>query len=557
MVIVEGPQVRVYTNTLTAVFDRGVLVSLARKSDGKEFVKAGPEGASPLGLAYGGGDYSELGSQKDDKVTCLQLGKSRAQMRFECWYGDAVLDVSEDPETGDLIVEPSAYASRPGLRSCRWTISGIEPELDLVAPLFQGVKLPLEDLLIANSYRRWPHGWEAGLVILQGRGGGFWVHCRDTQYRYKGVQIGTKKDPRCLGFETESYGPLERNLSAGGIAWRVNVFDGDWKKPAAIYHDWLWKAWGLDGQTRPEWLHDLRFAIAWCPSDMALLDALAAKVEPKKVLLHIPFWRTDAYDENYPTFVASDQGKAFIKKAQGMGFHAMPHMNSIDMDPTNPAYTYLRDFQYRGLEDGCVQGWTWFDGEVKPVPESNVARLLHRSSKTMVKIHPGLSMWRSILAENVLLAAQALSLDEVFLDVTLNTWNLRNCLVDDMTPTEGMKRLVSLVATLGNGLAVGGEGRNEITMQDQFMGQAHLFESWQESVDGLERTGGCDLNEFLFGKICRTFGYTGLGGRDANEEMRMRLHVEHGAIPTVTVRRAADIANPNKAVKELLDMAGR
>lgn len=109
--------------------------------------------------------------------------------------------------------------------------------------------------------------------------------------------------------------------------------------------------------------------------------------------------------------------------------------------------------------------------------------------------------------------------------------------------------------TLLKGLAVGGEGLNEITAQGQSFAQAHLFKSWQTSLKDLERTGGCNLNEFLFGKLYRTIGYSGLGGRNQDEELRMRIHLEHGAIPTVTIRSAEEISNPNKAVKEMLERA--
>jgi len=173
----------------------------------------------------------------------------------------------------------------------------------------------------------------------------------------------------------------------------------------------------------------------------------------------------------------------------------------------------------------------------------------------MVKIHPGLAMWRSILAEHVRDAAQALSLELAFLDVTLCTWNLHNCLVENMTPTEGMKRLIAAVAGIGDGLFVGGEGRNEVTMTEQCFSQVHLFRSSGRSIDGLERTGGCPLNEFLFGRWSRSFGYSSLGGRTDDEQMRMRLHVSLGAMPTVTIQSAAEIEQPTPAVEEMLRLA--
>jgi len=235
----------------------------------------------------------------------------------------------------------------------------------------------------------------------------------------------------------------------------------------------------------------------------------------------------------------------------------MPHFNSIDMDPSNPAYTFIRDFQYRSIETKQLLGWSWVDGKVLGVPESNESRISNRDKNVMIKVHPGLSMWRSILGENISRASHDLDLDSVFIDVTLVTHNLHNCLVESMTSTEGMKRLILHVSELGKGLVVGGEGLNEITMQGLSFAQAHLFKSWQTSIDGLERTGGCNLNQLLFGKLCRTIGYSGLGGRDKSEELRMQMHLEHGSIPTITIDSAEEITNPNAAVSHMLEIANK
>ena len=306
---------------------------------------------------------------------------------------------------------------------------------------------------------------------------------------------------------------------------------------------------------RKPWIHDVKFAISWCPGDGDILDALAKKVPPSKVLLHFPDWRTDIYDQNYPTYIASEKGKNFVQKCHKMGFHVMPHFNSIDMDPSNPVYTRIRDFQYRHIETKKLQGWSWVDGRVLGVPESNQSRIENRDKNVMIKVHPGLSMWRSILGENIQKAGLDLDLDTVFIDVTLVTQNLHNCLVESMTSTEGMKKLIGHIASVNKGLVVGGEGLNEITMQGLSFAQAHLFKSWQTSIDGLERAGGCDMNNFLFGKLCKTIGYSGLSGKNQDEELRIKIHLEHGAIPTVTIDSADEISNPNAAVKHLLDLA--
>ncbi len=556
MLTVEQNRLTVTTRTLSAVFEAGRLVSL-KAAGGREYLQAGAEGPSPVQLLYAGGELVPLGGHDGDCVTTTALSDRRAEIRFESWHGDAVLAVTEDAQTGDLVIEPSGYASRPGLRAVQYTLTGIGAELQLVAPFFQGVQLPLEDELIHNTRWQWPSWWEAGLAMLQGKGGGFWVHCRDTRYRYKALQVGMPQTPRCLGLQTEAYGPADGSLAAGGLAWRVNVYEGDWTVPAAVYRDWLESAFGLPALPRQAWPHDLRFAVSWCPANEDILEALARRVEPASVLLHIPGWRSDPYDENYPTYVASDSGRRFIQRARQMGFRAMPHFNAIDMDPTHPAYAYLRDFQYRSIESKRVEGWVWHNG-MQPVMESNAARGRNRSKKTMVKIHPGLAMWRSMLARNIKGAVDDLDLETVFIDVTLTTWNLHNCLVENQTSTEGMRRLIGEIASINDGLAVGGEGRNEITMQHQAFAQVHLFTSWHQSRPGLERLeqdGACPLNEFLFGRWCRSFGYSGLAGANADQAMRMSLHSKLGCMPTVTITTAAEIDKPNGPVAAMLERA--
>jgi len=546
------------TPTQTAVMEKGVLTSLKSKSTGEVFIRGVDVASSPaLQLIYREGDAVPVDASKFGTIQTQALSDQRAEVIFHSWDADGVLNISVEPETGDILVEPAAYSSRSGVLACRWNLAGLRPDLKLVAPFFQGVKLPLDDSLIKDSHWEWPFFWEAGLAILQADQGGFWVHTQDNRYRYKALHVGTAKDAGRLGFDTQAYGPVDNNLSAGGLTWRINVFDKDWHEPAERYRQWLWQAYDLKAEQarRIPWARDVRFAVSWCPTDEAILEALAQKVDPKTVLLHIPNWRTDPYDENYPAYVPSDKAKAFISKGRSMGFRMMPHFNSIDMDPSHPAYAYVRDFQYRGIERHDLRGWSWYRGRGLGVPESNAARLTNRDKKVMIKVHPGLSMWRSILGRAMLEATRDLATDVAFIDVTLVTHNLHNCFVEAVTPTEGMNKLIHHVATLGQGLAVGGEGLNEITMQGQSFGQVHLFKSWQQSIGGLERTGGCDLNAFLFEGLCRTFGYSGLGGQNADQELRMRMHLEHGAIPTVTIRSAREIVSPNAAVRQMLDRA--
>ncbi len=98
---------------------------------------------------------------------------------------------------------------------------------------------------------------------------------------------------------------------------------------------------------------------------------------------------------------------------------------------------------------------------------------------------------------------------------------------------------------------------NETFVQVLSFAQVHLFRNPRREMEGFDRTGGCALNNFLFGRLYRSFGYSSLSGRAAFEELRARLHEEHGALPTIAIRSVAEIINPTPAVKRALDAARR
>ena len=295
----EGDRLLIETHTLRAEMTHGLLTSLRSRLTGEEFIRSLEKpGAAALELIYRGDEIVRVDTSKFGSITTHLLSDRQAEIVFHSWDGDGVITVSVDPDSGDILVEPSAYSSRPGVRGCRWNLTGLRAELELVAPFFQGVRLKLEDTLVRNTHWAWPFFWEAGLAILQGAQGGFWVHTQDPRYRYKAIQVGSSTDPHRIGFDTEAYGPIDQNLGAGGLAWRINVFPGDWTVPAERYREWLWRAYQLqpDEASRPGWIRDVRFAVSWCPGAPEVLEALARRLDPRHVLIHFPNWRTDTYD---------------------------------------------------------------------------------------------------------------------------------------------------------------------------------------------------------------------------------------------------------------------
>ncbi|MDF2686113.1 MAG: hypothetical protein K0S55_1294 [Clostridia bacterium] len=361
MITVKGNILEIQTKTLLAVMENGFLISLKSKETGEEFINdSDPNKGSSLELIYKGNEAIPVSSGTMCKTTLFRLNDHMAELRFNNWNADGILIVSEDLETGDLMLEPSAFSSRPGVRSCRYNLKGFRKDLRCVAPLNQGCDMDFEDSLIAGRRSPWPFSWEAGMCMAQGPNSGLWIHTEDTQYRFKTMTVGACGDKHGYSFESDNYGPIEDLLSAGGLVWRINVYKGDWYVPAAIYRDWLWKAYDLvkEEQYRPEWLKDLSFAISWCPTDIKILEALSTKVDPKKVLLHLPNWRIYEYDEDYPLFKPSDKARDFIAKCKEMGYHVMPHCTSMEVDPSLDIFKTVNDFSIRDVESGVRAGWS-------------------------------------------------------------------------------------------------------------------------------------------------------------------------------------------------------
>ncbi|GIX06024.1 MAG: hypothetical protein KatS3mg115_0427 [Candidatus Poribacteria bacterium] len=558
MIRISGQQMSVKTSRLQAEWEQGVLVGLWDHT-GRRWIEANPETVAPLYLVFLRGETVPLGREIGDSVQLYAWNEHEAEIRIHSWHGDGIVRVAEEPESGGIVIEASGYSSRPGLRGCRWPLVGVDPSVRLVAPFFQGVRLPLDDPLLHQSRWHWPFQWEAGFCALDGGTSGLLILDPDDHFRYKSLTVGVPGHAHALGLETEAYGPVHQNLAAGGVRWRIEPYSGEWTAAADRYRE-LWAErhrTALEG--RPEWLNQLRLAFCWLPTNVEILQAIQEqRIDPQTVLIHLPNWRTDPYDENYPTFRPSEEGRAFIREAQRRGFRVMPHFNAIDMDPTHPTYPLFRDFQYRDIETGRVQGWTWVPGRSLPVPESNRSRLLHRDKKVMVKIHPGLAMWRSVLKEETARAVEELGLEAVFVDVTLCAWNTANALVENQTPAEGMARLIAELSRIGRGLLVGGEGRNEVTARHHGVTQAHLFRSWQTNLPELARLvedGLIPLNERIFGRWCRSIGYSKLSGSTEEERIRIRAHAVQGAIPTLTVYSPEAIRSPNPTVAEVLATA--
>ncbi len=549
----------IQTRTLRAVIDRGLITSL-QSQEGEEFIAPfDPSQYTALELMYRGNEAVPVSSGEVAQIETFLAGEHRAELRIRNWHADGNLFIWEDEETGDLCIEPSAYASRPGVRSCRYNVHGLREDMDFIVPITQGTRMKLSDPAMMHRREVWPLRWEMGLWIMQGKDTGFWMHCEDTRYRFKTLNTTMQGDPQSVGMESDNYGPIDNELSAGGIVWRFNVYKGDWTVPAARYRDWYWKQYNIPAlqASRPDYLSQVNLGISWCPTDISILEALKKKVDPHKVILHLNNWRPYIYDQDYPVFVPTPEARAFVARCQELGYHVMPHCSSMEIDPSRYDYfPQFADFTIREFESGRLEGWSWVHNSAAwGVPNSNQALTTNKAANVMAKIHTALPMWQSVLRERIGEAVDAMDLEAVFIDVTLCLLNSTRGLVNGTPTTLGFLHEAQYLQTLGKAypLVIGGEGLNEMNAQGISFGQVHLFNAGDGEV--LSRTGDAGLNAFILRGLVRSFGYSGLDGGSELSRIRMKAYTDKGVMPTITLRSAEEIENPNPGMKTMLDMA--
>lgn len=455
MLLVENQRIIIDTKALYGEIANGQIVSLKSKQTGQEWIKPRKTSVSSLQMVYGAQKAVDVISEEYGHISLFQVTNSTVEMRIKGWEGSGVIVFTEDIETGELCIEPSAYSDRHGLRSVRYSLFGLnKKDFRAVAPLWQGVRLELDDELINPSWNEWPFRWEAGFVIFEGAKDSLMLWTQDTHYTPKALSFSSDKDGCNVSIDTQTYGPIENNTSAGGLIWRLGTYLGDWHAPALVYRKWLYDSYDLDKKRpwKPDWMKDISLCISWLPNDESILDELARYADPQKTLLHFPDWRDNTYDPNYPVYKASVKGASLIRKARKMSYHIAPHANIMEIDPAGDMYSLLGQFAYRDLETDRRFGWSVDNKGMRSVPMDN--RMLQNSGScyTMVKLHAAQPMWHSVLRESLQKVIEEFNLDCIFTDVSHVTFNLRNCLINNQTTMEGVKRLQNYLTQIHGGM---------------------------------------------------------------------------------------------------------
>jgi hypothetical protein len=487
-----------------------------------------------------------LASQVNTTLITERIG----EILLKDWECDVSIRVSIDETSGDILLEPSAWSMQGGIAGLAFNIAGIRTDLEVVGPFQQGAKAPLSHPQMQGKNAGWPYDWEAGFLGFAGNDSGFTVQAWDESFIPKGVILGREKAPQAVSFITYARGPLEANRCVGNLCWRISAYRGDWRTPVLRYRDWYWMAYHLEdaARLRPQWLDQLKLAISWCPTNPDLLDALARKVDPQQVFLHLPHWRPFEYDQDYPTYTAGTEGAAFIAKAREMGYHVAPHANACQMSPDHPFFFQARDFCTRSPQDLRWGGWSWLPvegwGSFGP-PQSYSLMPARKDWNVLVNVHLAWSPWRRQLTRQVADLVREHKLDSIFVDVSQLIHNSDNAVLENLTYAQGSLKLIRELAEIAPGLCVSGESRNEISTQYLSVEQFHLFNfAHASAIDGVDVSWvnevTAPVNEILFKGLARGIGYN--YGKGNNRIPMIDATLKQGAIPTLILESSDPVS---------------
>ena len=544
---IDGCSIKVQSREFKAEFDGASLTSFSSIRTGTEFCRE-ENSVFPLEFYFAHGDrkpkasvneVNTLGEDKHQEVIVKSLSDIAARVILIGNDSDRELLLRLDSETGDLCVRPAGHCSRRGLVSIRWNIA-FDQEAALVLPCVNGILVETDREFPKNDRFPWPYRWNAQLVIAERDDCSMMIHSEDNVFKFKALNLSRNEGLTALGFESEQLGPIWDNRAAGGVEWRLNLYEGDWGKPADRYRQWMEEIYDLSSkrQYRPEWVEGIDFCVCWASSDVALLNALAKIHQPEKTLIHLSQWRTSAYDVDYPDYFPTEEAKAYLAKANAMGFKVMPHFNYFACYEKHPFYQKVRDWQIRGASRNDPQGWYW------PPPTHDYTRMGY--------IHPGLSLWRRKLIDTVREACSNLQAPAAFIDQTLCTWNTDNGLVENLNTVEGMRQLQEEFVAIQPDIVIAGEGLNEISFQRECFAQAHVHDGWGElsphHIDAAH-----PICSYLWKGHTRLVGYYHLRPTEKDADIGVEVYRRMGAIPTLICNDPQLIQSDQPLIRKLFE----
>jgi hypothetical protein len=442
--------------------------------------------------------------------------------RLEGATAENVLRV--DPATRELTLRQQARAPSKGVWGVSWTIADIPRTYAILVPGNSGLRLT-DDSPATRYEFEYPISWEAQLVIVEGRGRGFYVWAEDPKGRYKRLVVERGPSGWRLELITINYAPFDELTACESVLWRIGTYEGDWRVPARKYRQWSQSHFHptpVENQ-RPAWVKDIRGCVIM-GQDTKILEALPRRFDPKQTLIYLPSWRTSGYDRNYPEYDKPvPELEPFVRRAHAMGFRVMLHVNYFGVDPLNPLYKEFERYQVRdpfGRHE--KQWWLWTDAD--PIIK-------------FAYINPAAKKWRDLFVAAMAKLCRQTGVDGLHLDQTLCIFNDHNGLIDGLSMLDGNVALHRDLRQALPEVAISGEGLDEVTGRYEAFAQRH--------VSGLDHTHGRwsrpwlemahPISSYLLRPYTVIYGYLGCAPPETDQLYAawQEAYQHWGVIPTM------------------------
>jgi hypothetical protein len=454
-------------------------------------------------------------------------------------------DFRFDAATGETIIRQQARSPAKGVWGVSWSIADIPLDRAILVPGGSGLKLSRDTPGTQHEFD-YPITWEIPLVVVEGKHEGFYVWAEDPCGRYKRLVVERRPSGWRLGLVTINDAPFDELAACESVAWRLGVYEGDWRVPTRRYRDWLeehGRPVRIERQ-QPGWVKDIRACVIM-GLDLSVLEALPRRLDPRQTLLYLPDWRAAGYDRDYPEY---DKPKAelepFLRRARELGFRTMLHVNYFGVDPLNRLYRQFERYHVRspwGKHE--KQWWVW-------PPEKPDIRFAY--------INPAAKVWRAHFVGAMQRLCRRTGVDALHLDQTLCIDNDHNGRIDGLSMLEGNLALHRDLREALPGVALSGEGLNEVTCRYEAFAQRHVW--------GLDHTKGTwdrrwlaaahPISSYVLRPFTTLYGYLGCAPPEADQTYAAwaEAYRHFGVIPTLKPRLDS-LDDPHGFARQFFDEA--
>ncbi len=513
---------------LRAVFLRGALRALVDRRTDEELLAPGRTDFNGA-QSVPGSDAHRLPEVRADlsgegRSVTFETGSQDDGIRWKVSFADG----------GDgLVLQAEMARRRGGVDALDLVLGGPDwGKLQLALPIgAQGLTLREPQPGPRRSFRYCGHRqWEAQLAIFEPRSdlpsdirprSGWAVWAEDRDFTPKSFVIERSGTLNAVRLRTDAQGIPDTIRGVRSVRWRIGVFRGDWRGPAARYRAWMRKAFQPRGWRPPKWTERIGAFVKVNSLDPRLPAALASRLDPRRTLLVLPNWRRFGYDQNYPDYTPADGFERFCREAHRLGFRVMVHFNLFGCAPTNPEFERFQAFILRDRA-GKPQGWNLNDP---------------RNPSRHFDIHPGCSAFRRLLVERVRSVRQTYGVDAFHLDVSLLMPNPRSGPVEGLNVGQAKQRLFAELIRAVPDAAFGGEELNESAFSILSFTQRTPFDD--------DRRLGHPIGFYLFGDRVKYYSHYSrtLSASASNSATAdfLRKAEPAGLYPTFGVRVAGDL----------------